>query len=118
MTWLDWAVVALFFVISIWLGTVFTARAGKSLNAYFTSNHSLSWWLAGTSIAATAFSSDTPLLITGMVRSKGIWGTWELPAARGGFIIWPKGIGDGAQAAVEEEVPAPAIQAPVARLEP
>ena len=78
MTWLDWVIVAVFFFISILLGTVFTRRAGQSLESYFVSNRSLPWWLAGSSIAATAFSSDTPLLITGMVRQKGIWGTWEV----------------------------------------
>ena len=80
MTWLDWSVVAGFFLISIGLGTVFTRRAGESLESYFTSNRSLGWWLAGTSMAATAFSSDTPLLLTGMVRRRGIWGVWEVLA--------------------------------------
>ena len=78
MHWIDWTIVGLFCVVSLVLGTVFSRVAGQSLEAYFASNRRLGWWLAGTSIAATAFSSDTPLLVTGMVRRRGIWGNWEL----------------------------------------
>lgn len=78
MHWIDWAIVAVFCGISLLLGLLFSRRAGQSLEAYFASSRRLGWFLAGTSIAATAFSSDTPLLITGMVRRKGVWGNWEL----------------------------------------
>lgn len=78
MHWLDWAIVAVFFLISVVIGIALRRMAGQSLEAYFVSNRTLGWWLAGTSIAATAFSSDTPLLVTGMVRRKGIWGVWEV----------------------------------------
>ncbi len=78
MSALDWSIVGIFFAISLAIGVACTRRAGKSLEAYFVSNRQLSWWLAGTSIAATAFSSDTPLLITGMVRRRGVWGVWEV----------------------------------------
>ncbi len=78
MHWIDWSIVVVFCVLSLLLGLVVQKSAGKSLEAYFTSNRTLGWWLAGTSIAATAFSSDTPLLITGMVRRKGVWGVWEV----------------------------------------
>ena len=80
MTTIDWAIVGVFCIVSLLLGTLFTRRANRTLDAYFASNHQLSWWLAGTSIAATAFSSDTPLLVTGMVRRRGIWGVWEYMA--------------------------------------
>lgn len=78
MHWIDWAVVGGFCLISVLIGTALRRRAGRDLEAYFVSNRTLGWWLAGTSIAATAFSSDTPLLITGMVRRRGIWGVWEV----------------------------------------
>ncbi len=78
MHWLDWSIVGIFCLISALLGLGLRRVAGTSLEAYFVSNRALGWWLAGTSIAATAFSSDTPLLITGMVRRKGIWGVWEV----------------------------------------
>src|SRR3989338_8870358 len=78
MHWIDWAIVWAFCGLSVLIGVWLSRAAGKSLEAYFVSNRSLGWWLAGTSIAATAFSSDTPLLITGMVRRRGIWGVWEV----------------------------------------
>ncbi len=78
MHWIDWAIVWAFCLISVLIGVWMSRAAGKSLEAYFVSNRRLGWWLAGTSIAATAFSSDTPLLITGMVRRRGIWGVWEV----------------------------------------
>ena len=78
MHWIDWTIVWAFCAISVLIGVWMSRRAGQSLDAYFVSNRRLGWWLAGTSIAATAFSSDTPLLITGMVRRKGIWGVWEV----------------------------------------
>ena len=78
MNALDWAVVAAFFAISIALAGAARTKAGQTLDGYFRSNRGLGWWLAGTSIAATAFSSDTPLLITGMIRQRGLWGAWEV----------------------------------------
>ena len=75
---LDWAIVLAFCLISAGIGLASRRMGGKTLEAYFVSNRTLGWWLAGTSIAATAFSSDTPLLITGMVRRRGIWGVWEV----------------------------------------
>ncbi len=78
MHWLDWLIVAAFCLISVAIGLMVRRVAGASLESYFVSNRTLGWWLAGTSIAATAFSSDTPLLITGMVRRRGIWGVWEV----------------------------------------
>ena len=78
MHWIDWAIVIACCAMSLTLGLLAQKSAGKTLEAYFTSNRGLGWWLAGTSIAATAFSADTPLLITGMVRRKGVWGVWEV----------------------------------------
>jgi SSS family transporter len=78
MHWIDWAIVGLFCLISALIGVMLRRMAGQNLESYFVSNRALGWWLAGTSIAATAFSSDTPLLVTGMVRRRGIWGVWEV----------------------------------------
>lgn len=78
MNLIDWIIVAGFCVASVLLGMLLTKKASEGLESYFASGRSLSWWLAGTSMAATAFSSDTPLLVTGIVRRKGIWGNWEI----------------------------------------
>ena len=78
MQLLDWMVIGIYSLISLWLGVVLTKKASEGIEAYFVSNRKLGWWLAGTSMAATAFSSDTPLLVTGIVRQRGIWGNWEI----------------------------------------
>ncbi len=78
MHWIDWLIVGVFMLISVAIGLAVRRVAGQSLESYFVSNRTVGWWLAGTSIAATAFSSDTPLLLTGMVRRRGIWGVWEV----------------------------------------
>ncbi len=75
---IDWIVIALYTAGSLWLGVALTKRACEGIESYFASNRTLGWWLAGTSMAATAFSSDTPLLVTGIVRRRGIWGNWEI----------------------------------------
>lgn len=75
---LDWAVIALCIGTSLGLGLWWSNRGSKSVETYFASDRGISWWLAGTSMAATAFSSDTPLLVTGIVRERGVWGNWEV----------------------------------------
>ena len=74
--WLDWAVVAAYFALSLGVGLWFMRRAGSSTVEFFVSGRDLPWWLAGTSMVATSFSVDTPLLITGFVRTQGIQGNW------------------------------------------
>lgn len=78
MSLLDWIIIASYSLISIALGLLFSKKASKNVESFFASDRTLGWWLAGTSMAATAFSSDTPLLVTGIVRRKGIWGNWEI----------------------------------------
>ncbi|MBI3313244.1 MAG: Na+:solute symporter [Candidatus Omnitrophica bacterium] len=78
MQTLDWIVVLIYCLISLFLGVALTKKASEGIESYFASGRKLAWWLAGTSMAATAFSSDTPLLITGIVRRRGIWGNWEV----------------------------------------
>ena len=77
MIWIDWLVVLAYLVLTLWLGLYLSRRASKSLVDFFVSGRSLPWWLAGTSMAATTFSIDTPLYIAGVVGSRGIAGNWE-----------------------------------------
>ena len=59
------------------LGLYLSRKASGSLVDFFVSGRSLPWWLAGTSMAATTFSIDTPLYIAGIVGNRGIAGNWE-----------------------------------------
>ena len=77
MQQVDWLIVLLYFVLTIALGLYLSRRAAKSLEDFFVSGRSLPWWLAGTSMAATTFSIDTPLYICGVVATRGIAGNWE-----------------------------------------
>lgn len=73
---LDWAIVAVYVVFAVWVGTRFSRRASRSADDFFLSGRTLPWWLAGTSMVATTFASDTPLVVTGWVRGGGIWRNW------------------------------------------
>ncbi len=77
MTLIDWLIVLVYFALTIGLGILLSGRASRSLEDFFVSGRSLPWWLAGTSMAATTFSIDTPLYICGVVASRGIAGNWE-----------------------------------------
>ncbi len=76
LTVTDWAIVAAYFLVTILIGLYFTRRGGESLSEYFVSGRSASWWLLGTSMVATTFAADTPLLVTGIVATKGVAGNW------------------------------------------
>src|SRR4249920_2375153 len=54
----------------------FGKRSGKSTAEFFASGRSVPWWLAGLSMVATTFSSDTPNLVTDIVRRNGVAGNW------------------------------------------
>jgi len=74
---LDWLIVGLYMAAALGLGAYLSRRASRSLEDFFVSGRSLPWWLAGTSMAATTFSIDTPLYVAGVVGSRGIAGNWE-----------------------------------------
>ena len=73
----DWLIVALFMAVSLAVGLYFTRRASSGLSEFFLSGRNLPWWIAGTSMAATSFSADTPLYVTGLVREHGIYENWQ-----------------------------------------
>ena len=76
LTSLDWMVVAAYGVIAVTVGLYFTRRAGSDTNEFFLAGRSLPWWLVGTSMVATTFSTDTPNLVTDLVRSGGVSQNW------------------------------------------
>ena len=73
---LDWIIVAGYIVFALSIGLVFRRRAGKSITEYFLSGRNLPWWIVGTSIVATMFAADTPLMVTGLIANDGISGNW------------------------------------------
>lgn len=76
MQFIDWAIVIVYLIVTMAIGLFLSRRASDSLEDFFVSGRSLPWWLVGTSMAATTFSIDTPLLITGIVGNQGIAGNW------------------------------------------
>src|ERR1700674_3324820 len=76
ITPLDWAIVAAYFLFCTGVCLFFTKRGGESLDQYFLSGRQVPWWLAGTAMVATTFAADNPLLVTGLVATKGVAGNW------------------------------------------
>ncbi|MEC4806259.1 MAG: sodium:solute symporter family protein [Jaaginema sp. PMC 1079.18] len=77
MQLIDWLIILLYLILTMGVGLYLARQGSKSLVDFFVSGRSLSWWLAGTSMAATTFSIDTPLYIAGVVATRGIAGNWE-----------------------------------------
>ena len=76
LTLLDWAVIAGYLLLMLLLGIYFRRRSSRSTEDYFVSGRQVTWWLAGTSMVATTFAADTPLVVTGLVYTQGIAGNW------------------------------------------
>jgi len=76
ITAIDWAIVVGYFALSTLIGFIFTKRGGESLEEYFLSGRQVPWWLAGAAMVATTFAADTPLVVTGLVATKGVAGNW------------------------------------------
>jgi SSS family solute:Na+ symporter len=76
LTLADWAVVAAYLLFTLLQGLYFRKRSSGSTADYFVSGRSAAWWLIGTSMVATTFAADTPLVVTGLVYRFGIAGNW------------------------------------------
>jgi Na+/proline symporter len=73
---LDWAVILVYGVVTLVIGLRYARRAGQGTQEYFLSGRRLPWWLLGTSMVATTFSTDTPNLVTDLVRTGGVSQNW------------------------------------------
>jgi len=73
---IDWVIVVVSVLICFVPALFFGKRAGKSTTEFFASGRSVPWWLAGLSMVATTFSTDTPNLVTDLVRRQGVAGNW------------------------------------------
>ena len=76
LTLADWVVVALYFLFNVAVGLYYKSRASQNTAEFFLSGRNVPWWLAGTSMVATTFAADTPLVVTGLVAQNGIAGNW------------------------------------------
>ncbi|MFC2086882.1 sodium:solute symporter family protein [Bacteroidota bacterium] len=76
LSFLDIAIIFLFFVVIFLISLFYTRKAGKSLNHFFLSDRKLPWYLAGTAMVATTFAADTPLAVTELVAQNGVAGNW------------------------------------------
>ena len=76
LTALDWCVLIGFFLVALGIGIAVSRQAGKSSSEFFLSGRHMPWWLLGFSMVATTFSTDTPNLVTDLVREKGVAGNW------------------------------------------
>jgi Na+/proline symporter len=77
LTSLDWFIVVAATIVSFIPAVVLARRAGKSTAEFFTSGRSAPWWLIGVSMVATTFSTDTPNLVTNLVRERGVANNWQ-----------------------------------------
>nr|WP_298792622.1 sodium:solute symporter family protein [uncultured Allomuricauda sp.] len=73
---LDYIIIFGFFAIVLFIGIYVSKTSGKSSSEYFLSGRTMPWWLLGLSMVATTFSTDTPNLVTDLVRTNGVSGNW------------------------------------------
>src|ERR1044071_7726896 len=76
LTSLDWLAIAAYLLSNLLIGIYYRRKASGSTEDFFVSGRDVSWWLAGTSMVATTFAADTPLLVTGLVYRQGSAGSW------------------------------------------
>ena len=76
LSYLDWSLIFFYFAISIAIGISLTRKAGKNSTEFFAAGKQMPWWLLGVSMVATTFSTDTPNLVTDIVRRDGVSGNW------------------------------------------
>ncbi|MHB9014246.1 MAG: sodium:solute symporter family protein [Ignavibacteriaceae bacterium] len=76
LNYIDFIVIALYFLFNLGVGFYLRKRATQSVSDFFISGRNVSWWLAGTSMVATTFAADTPLVVSGLVARNGIAGNW------------------------------------------
>ena len=73
---LDWTIVGAYFLLSLAVGIWASKQAGKDTQSFFLAGRNMPWWLLGVSMVATTFSTDTPNLVTDLVRQNGVSGNW------------------------------------------
>jgi Na+/proline symporter len=80
----DIAIILIYIMLVFGVGAAMSRRASRSTEQFFVSGRSLPWWIVGTSMVATTFAADTPLVVSGLVARGGIYQNW---------LWWHWGIG-------------------------
>ena len=73
---IDGAIIVGYILFALGFGVYYSKRAGRNIKEFFVSGRNLPWWLAGTSMVATTFAVDTPLVVTALVVNGGIAENW------------------------------------------
>ena len=73
---LDWIIIIVCLCITLLIGFIVSKKSSESSTQFFLSGRSMPWWLLGLSMVATTFSTDTPNLVTDIVRNNGVAGNW------------------------------------------
>jgi Na+/proline symporter len=81
---IDIAILVFYILLVFGIGLFLSRRASRSTEEFFVSGRSLPWWIVGTSMVATTFAADTPLVVSGLVAQGGIYKNW---------LWWQYGIG-------------------------
>ncbi|PKA15772.1 sodium transporter [Leptospira haakeii] len=84
---IDWYLILAYIIFAFSAGLLLSSKAGESLSSYFVADRKLPWWWLGTSMVATTFAADTPLVITGMVALDGVGGNWLWWSWAIGYLI-------------------------------
>lgn len=87
MAALDWCIVLAFAAYAVRAGLRARRQASRNLEAYFLAGRDLPGWKAGFSMAATQFAADTPLLVTGLIATAGIFSLWRLWSYALAFLL-------------------------------
>ncbi len=73
---IDWVLIFSYFIVSLLIGFWVARKGNNNTEDYFTANGKMPWWVLGVSMVATTFSTDTPNLVTDIVRRNGVSGNW------------------------------------------
>ena len=76
LTTFDKIIIFFFFFLVLAIGFAVSKKSSQSSSEYFLSGRTMPWWLLGLSMVATTFSTDTPNLVTDIVRQNGVSGNW------------------------------------------
>ena len=73
---LDWIIIISFLLLTLLIGFIVSKKSGENASEFFLSGRNMPWWILGLSMVATTFSTDTPNLVTDIVRNNGVAGNW------------------------------------------